>query len=37
LPLAYVSIYASFAIFVLIPAMYFLPEKKLLSVDEHNA
>jgi len=36
LPLAYVSIYASFAIFVLIPAMYFLPEKKLLSMDEGN-
>jgi len=30
-PLAYVSIYASFFIFVLIPAMYFLPEKKLAS------
>ena len=28
-PLAYVSIYASFFIFVLIPAMYFLPEKIL--------
>jgi len=28
-PLAYVSIYASFFIFVLIPAMYFLPEKTL--------
>jgi uncharacterized membrane protein len=28
-PLAYVSIYASFFIFVLIPALYFLPEKKL--------
>jgi TMEM175 potassium channel family protein len=28
-PLAYVSIYASFFIFVLIPATYFLPEKKL--------
>jgi hypothetical protein len=28
-PLAYVSVYASFFIFVLIPAMYFLPEKKL--------
>ena len=28
-PLAYVSIYASFFIYVLIPAMYFLPEKKL--------
>ena len=30
-PLAYVSIYASFFIFVLIPAMYFLPEKKLAT------
>src|SRR5579864_617617 len=29
--LAYVSIYASFFIFVLIPAMYFLPEKKLAA------
>jgi uncharacterized membrane protein len=28
-PLAYASIYASFFIFVLIPALYFLPEKKL--------
>ena len=28
-PLAYVSIFLSFFIFVLIPAMYFLPEKKL--------
>lgn len=28
-PLAYVSIYASFFIFALIPAMYFLPEKRL--------
>src|SRR5229473_4370074 len=28
-PLAYVSIYGSFFIFALIPAMYFLPEKKL--------
>jgi uncharacterized membrane protein len=28
-PLAYVSIYASFFIFVLIPARYFMPEKKL--------
>jgi uncharacterized membrane protein len=28
-PLAYVSVYASFFIFVLIPAMYFLPEKML--------
>ena len=30
-PMAYLSIYASFLIFVLIPAMYFLPEKKLVS------
>ena len=28
-PLAYVSIYASFFIFALIPATYFLPEKRL--------
>lgn len=28
-PLAYVSIYASFFVFVLIPAIYFLPERKL--------
>ncbi len=34
-PLAYISIYASFFIFVLIPAMYFLPEKKL-SVNTHD-
>jgi uncharacterized membrane protein len=30
-PLAYVSIYASFFIFALIPAMYFLPEKRLIK------
>jgi uncharacterized membrane protein len=30
-PLAYVSIYASFFIFALIPALYFLPEKQLAS------
>ena len=30
-PLAYVSIYAAYFIFVLIPAMYFLPEKKLAT------
>ena len=30
-PLAYVSIYAAYAIFALIPAMYFLPEKKLAT------
>ena len=28
-PLAYVSVYVSFFIFALIPAMYFLPEKML--------
>jgi uncharacterized membrane protein len=28
-PLAYLSVYASFFIFALIPVMYFLPEKKL--------
>jgi uncharacterized membrane protein len=28
-PLAYLSVHASFFIFVLIPALYFLPEKKL--------
>ena len=32
-PLAYVSIYASFFIFALIPALYFLPEKQLGTVD----
>jgi uncharacterized membrane protein len=30
-PLAYVSIYASFFIFALIPALYFLPEKRLVG------
>lgn len=30
-PLAYVSVYVSFFIFALIPAMYFLPEKKLAA------
>ena len=33
-PLAYVSVYASFFIFVLIPATYFLPEKKLAETQE---
>jgi len=28
-PLAYVSIYVSFFVFALIPALYFLPERKL--------
>jgi uncharacterized membrane protein len=28
-PLAYISVYASFAIFIFIPALYFLPEKRL--------
>jgi uncharacterized membrane protein len=32
-PLAYVSVYASFFIFVLIPATYFLPEKRLAGTD----
>ena len=30
-PLAYLTIYASFCIFVLLPAMYFLPEKRLFG------
>ncbi len=30
-PLAYVSVYASFAIFVFVPALYFLPEKRLAA------
>src|ERR1035438_2199780 len=34
-PLAYVSVYASFFIFALIPAMYFLPEKKLGASDQN--
>jgi uncharacterized membrane protein len=35
LPLAYMSVYASFFIFIfaLIPAMYFLPEKRLAKQD----
>jgi uncharacterized membrane protein len=32
-PLAYVSVYISFFIFVLIPATYFLPEKRLASTN----
>lgn len=32
-PLAYVSIYVSFFIFALVPAMYFLPEKKLVTAE----
>jgi TMEM175 potassium channel family protein len=35
-PLAYASIYASFFIYVLIPAMYFLPEKMLAAEHEEN-
>ena len=35
-PLAYVSIYSSFFIFVLIPALYFLPERKLAVVAGTN-
>ncbi len=30
-PLAYLTIYASFCIFVLLPVMYFLPEKRLFG------
>jgi len=30
-PLAYISVYASFFIFMLIPALYFLPERKLAT------
>ncbi|MCU1304735.1 MAG: hypothetical protein JWQ87_5019 [Candidatus Sulfotelmatobacter sp.] len=33
-PLAYFSIYVSFFIFALIPAMYFLPETKLVDAGE---
>lgn len=33
-PLAYVSIYASFFVFALIPAMYFLPEKMLAAKED---
>ena len=33
-PLAYVSIYASFFIFALIPAMYFLPERRLATAGD---
>ena len=34
IPLAYISVYAAFFIFALIPAMYFLPEKKLATHTE---
>ena len=33
-PLAYVSVYGSYFIFVLIPALYFLPEKKLAALPQ---
>lgn len=33
-PLAYVSVYASFFVFALIPALYFLPEKKLAATPD---
>jgi len=33
-PLAYVSIYVSYFIFALIPALYFLPEKRLVTPEE---
>ena len=36
-PLAFVSIYLSFIIFVLIPILYFLPEKKLEEQVENHA
>src|ERR1700730_18522761 len=35
-PLAYASIYASFFIFALIPAMYFLPERRLAAAADAN-
>jgi uncharacterized membrane protein len=35
-PFAYVSIYVSFFIFVLIPALYFLPEKRLATTAERH-
>ena len=34
-PLAHISIFLSFGIFVLIPALYFLPERKLAAPDGH--
>jgi uncharacterized membrane protein len=36
-PLAYVSIYVSFFIFALIPALYFLPEKKLATSESKTS
>jgi len=36
-PLAYVSIYLAFGIFVLIPILYFLPERKLAEQPEGEA
>ena len=36
-PLAFVSIYLSFFIFVLIPVLYFMPEKKLEKQTEENS
>lgn len=33
-PLAYISIYFSYFIFILIPVIYFLPEKKLATLEE---
>ena len=35
-PLAYISIYAAYFIFALIPAMYFLPEKKLAAASHEQ-
>jgi uncharacterized membrane protein len=36
-PLAYVSVYASFFIFAVIPAIYFLPEWKLGASDQNES
>ena len=35
-PLAHISIFLSFGIFALIPALYFLPERKLAAPDGHT-
>jgi len=34
-PLAFISVYLSLAVFILIPAMYFLPSAKLRRADQH--
>jgi hypothetical protein len=33
IPLAFVSVYASFAIFVIIPLIYFWPDRKSTSIE----